>query len=100
MNSIQELIEKIREEERIKILKEIEVNQKEEDPWKIISGYIEEWGEDNAISPWVLNKIKNSIYTVIRFSLDIKRMAQLRREQLEIALDITDEILNMISPIN
>lgn len=94
MNNIQMLIEKIRKEEREKILNKMAC--KEEPAWKTISDHVEEWGKDSQLFRWETNRIKNAIYTIIRFALDIDRMANLGEEQLDIALDIAESILSLI----
>jgi len=91
--SINILIEKIREEERQKIMQEIKVNKK---PLDKVSDCIDEWGLVNEIHPRDLYKIKTGIYTIIRYSLKLDRMANLEMKQTDIAVNVAEILLGMI----
>lgn len=95
---LDELIQEIRKEEREKILKEIKGEQSEKMAWKKISDAIDRWGNNANKTRWETNKVKNSIYTLIRYALEIAHMAHLREEQYEMALEIATEIINIIDP--
>lgn len=98
-STIEGLIETIRKQEREKLLEEISVVENSVKPWDIISNHIEGWGKLNGISPWHLCKIKNSVYTIVRYTLDIDRMSSLREEQIAMAEQIVNNILGMIQPV-
>ncbi|OHW63123.1 hypothetical protein EUAN_09070 [Andreesenia angusta] len=98
--SIRELIEKIRKEEREKLIEEMKSKEESVKPHHYISDVIEDWGKENDIYAWHLCKIKNAVYTIIRYSLDMKHVADLRKEQTPIAKEIADSILEMIHPVN
>lgn len=99
-SNLKELIEQIRKEEREKILIEMNTRESNQKPWDCISNQIENWGKKNDIYNWHLSKIKNAVYTIVRYSLEIDRMSSLREEQLEIASELTSNLLEMIYPTN
>lgn len=99
-DGVKELIAQIRKEEREKILREINTRESNQKPWDRISDQVENWGKKNNIYNWHLSKIKNAVYTIVRYSLEIDRMSSLREEQLGIASELTNNLLEMIYPTN
>lgn len=94
---LESLIEVIREEERAKIMKELKVKFTRQRPWHKVSNYIESWGEANSIEPRDLYKIKSSVYTIVRYSMDINRMENLKEEDTDMAIRAAGIILRMIA---
>lgn len=97
-SALEKLIDEIRKEERQKLLKEIPSIYPPSPHWTSISSFINEWGENIQTYPWKLHQIRNAVYIIIRSTLGLDRMANLEYEQLEIALDITKTVLNIIHP--
>lgn len=98
IGSINDLINQIREEEREKIIEEMKTNENKLEPHRHISNFIEKWGKDNDIYAWHLCKIKNAIYTIIRYTLEIDRMSSMREEDVETAESVAISLMEMIRP--
>lgn len=99
-SNINELIEQIRKEEREKILREIEEKEVQVKPFTEVSRYINCWGEEANVPIRDLYKIKEAVYTIIRQALGIKRIPDLREEQIPIAEEIASDVLEIIKQAN
>ena len=43
-------------------------------------------------------KLQNAIYTIIKFSLGLKQISHLQPEQIQMAIEIVDSVLEIIGP--
>jgi len=91
------ITKKLREQIREEVRQEMQqVQEVKEKPWKQVRDHIEK-RLLGTMKRWDTYKIQNAIYLIIRFSLNISGVSHLREEQVEQAIAISDQIIEMVT---